>query len=56
MYLKMVDNMIKKIGFEDERTIAFCGIVELLVEHEDFREGTEEIVTNLYNCLMKGEK
>lgn len=27
-YIEMVDNIIRKFGFEDTHTIIFCGLVE----------------------------
>lgn len=55
MYDILVDDIIRKFGFEDNRTICFCSIIEM-VEKGDFEENDILNVTKFYKYLMNEEE
>ena len=48
---QMIDNIIRRFGFEDKRTISFCTMIEQLEETE---KATEKI-NRRYNRLIAGK-
>ena len=48
---QMINNIIRRFGFEDKRTILFCTMIEQL---EDTEKATEKI-NRRYNRLIAGK-
>lgn len=50
---EMINSMIKKYGFENERVITFCTMVELSENGDPFI--TEKDIVEAYNDFMNNE-
>lgn len=54
MYNNLMDNIIKKFGFEDVRTICFCQLCEN-VEKNILKEDNNLNITKFYFLLINEE-
>ena len=52
-YEEMMNNMIKKFGFENEDTIEFCHLVEYVHQENNAKE-LRALVEGFYTGLIRG--